>query len=169
MSFTRTLQVAALALALAACEGPVGPAGPSGPPGPQGEPGAQGTAGPPGTPGRDGMDAGQPVLIEVLLEYDEDGFIPVLDTRIGPETYRGLWWRHTTGRDRPPLWIPLESFYWQIEDPELIPVTYVRDGILLIADPHMTLWQIWADTWGTDMGASGALFLFLSVSDQSTS
>jgi hypothetical protein len=47
----------ALAVSIAACEGPVGPQGPAGTPGTPGTPGATGPAGPPGATGPAGADA----------------------------------------------------------------------------------------------------------------
>lgn len=107
MVFLRSSALAlAVGFALSACEGPVGPEGPQGETGPRGEqgpagpvglqgavgpPGPQGEAGPPGPPGPSGQ-AG--VLVEAALaisSYDEDGWIDIEDSRIGPETFRAAY------------------------------------------------------------------------------
>src|SRR5208283_1007481 len=93
--FLRTLPIAVLTLALAACSGPTGPAGPEGEAGPVGPQGAVGPAGPAGPAGEAGppgpgfgTDAGATISTSCLSPcHGFNGVVAQYQTSVHYVTY----------------------------------------------------------------------------------
>ena len=134
--------IVALALLLAACEGPMGPQGE------QGEQGVAGLAGPKGDPG----EAPEGVFIEVRMptesDYDEEGRFAIAAGPLTPANFRGLFVKVRWTAGGVIGYVPFEYLVslWVSVVPEerelIVPVLGVEEGQLEIIDPARVTIQV---------------------------